>query len=195
MTGSNTVAATFRSPETVRPATAWRRKPNRLEPDNYVGPNVYLVTAATANRVQWFVDEGLARKCAEDMTAAAGHESMVVLAYVFMPDHVHLLVQGSELSSLSKFMQRFKQKTAFEFKRETGAYLWQKGYHDHILQTDEDVNDVARYVAANPVRAGLVTDWTEFALSGGTLLDGAWDGDLKVAATLTAQILAREAPL
>ncbi|MFK5927062.1 MAG: hypothetical protein QM483_10570 [Desulfuromusa sp.] len=34
--------------------------------------------------------------------------------------------------------------------------IWQKGYHDHALRDDEDLRQVARYIVANPVRAGLV---------------------------------------
>jgi REP element-mobilizing transposase RayT len=109
---------------------------------------------------------------------------MEVLACVFMPDHLHLLLLGSEGSSLARFMKRFKQETGFTFKRRTGEMLWQKGYHDHVLRKEEDLADVARYIAANPVRAGLVAGWTEYPYKGGSLLEGALDGDLKVAATL-----------
>jgi REP element-mobilizing transposase RayT len=108
---------------------------------------------------------------------------MEVLAYTFMPDHLHLLLQGSERSDFVRFMKRFKQDTAFSFKRLTGEPLWQKGYHDHILRREEDLVDVAQYIAANSVRAGLVSGWAEYLFTGGSLLQAALDGDLKVAAT------------
>jgi len=34
--------------------------------------------------------------------------------------------------------------------------VWQPGFHDHALRKEEDVRAVARYVVANPLRAGLV---------------------------------------
>lgn len=34
--------------------------------------------------------------------------------------------------------------------------LWQKGFHDRALRQEEDLQAVARYVIANPRRAGLV---------------------------------------
>ncbi|BAU72594.1 Transposase [Metapseudomonas furukawaii] len=40
--------------------------------------------------------------------------------------------------------------------RNRSGRLWQKGFHDHALRSDEDVKTVARYVVANPLRAGLV---------------------------------------
>jgi len=37
-----------------------------------------------------------------------------------------------------------------------GGALWQRGFHDHALRRDEDIEDIARYIVANPLRAGLV---------------------------------------
>ena len=37
-----------------------------------------------------------------------------------------------------------------------GARLWQTGFHDHALRREEDLAATARYLIANPLRAGLV---------------------------------------
>ena len=34
--------------------------------------------------------------------------------------------------------------------------IWQAGYYDHALRIEEDIQTVARYIVANPIRAGLV---------------------------------------
>jgi REP element-mobilizing transposase RayT len=34
--------------------------------------------------------------------------------------------------------------------------IWQKGFYDRALRSDEDVVSVARYIVANPLRAGIV---------------------------------------
>jgi putative transposase len=34
--------------------------------------------------------------------------------------------------------------------------IWQDGFHDHALRKEEAVIDAARYIVANPLRAGLV---------------------------------------
>jgi hypothetical protein len=36
-----------------------------------------------------------------------------------------------------------------------GQPVWQRGYHDHAVRREEDIKSLARYVIANPVRAGL----------------------------------------
>ncbi|MFC5526621.1 transposase [Rhodanobacter ginsengisoli] len=48
--------------------------------------------------------------------------------------------------------RRVKQQCPFEGR------LWEKGFHDHALRRDESVEKAARYIIANPVRAGLVRD-------------------------------------
>jgi len=37
-----------------------------------------------------------------------------------------------------------------------GQPVWQRGFHDHAVRREEDLQALARYVVANPVRAGLV---------------------------------------
>lgn len=81
-----------------------------------------------------------------------------ILCYVVMPDHVHLLVQLTSSSSVSRWVQRFKgmASRALGRKRERGGSLWQAGFYDRALRKDDDVVTVARYIVANPVKAGLV---------------------------------------
>jgi REP element-mobilizing transposase RayT len=108
-----------------------------------------------------------------------------------MPDHVHVLVSLYE-GNLPSLMKSFKQLTGFHFKRETGQELWQKSYYDHIVPKEEDLADIALYIAANPVRRGLVQEWEDYPLTGGSLLARGVDpapapGDLKVAATFPSR--------
>ena len=83
-----------------------------------------------------------------------------------MPDHLHLLVEGSEASDLPVFVKDFKQRTGFQYRRARGQSLWQKSYYDHILRTEEDVHGVARYIVGNPVRAGLVAAAKDYPYCG-----------------------------
>ena len=36
-----------------------------------------------------------------------------------------------------------------------GQRAWQPGFHDHAVRAEEDLASVARYIVANPLRAGL----------------------------------------
>lgn len=66
------------------------------------------------------------------------------------------LLRVSKGSNLEGFVRVWKQSTAFHAKREGVAQLWQRGYYEHILRSDESMVIKAAYVLTNPVRARLV---------------------------------------
>ena len=55
-------------------------------------------------------------------------------------------------------VNRLKSASAREANRKLGrtGALWQKGFYDHGLRSEEDVVAIARYIVANPIRAGMV---------------------------------------
>ncbi|MNR61582.1 hypothetical protein D3C85_1833710 [compost metagenome] len=55
-------------------------------------------------------------------------------------------------------MARTKSRITFALNRSIGrdGPLWQHGFHDRAIRREEDLQAVARYIVANPLRAGLV---------------------------------------
>jgi len=94
--------------------------------------------------------------------------------WVLMPDHLHvLLTLGNE--PLPQLMRRIKAVTsgvANHAHGRTREPVWARGYHDHALRREEDLRAVARYVIANPVRAGLVVAPGEYPYWDARWLDG-----------------------
>jgi putative transposase len=73
-----------------------------------------------------------------------------------MPDHWHGLLQlGDE--PLGRVMNRFKAAASrvLHGSGEMEESPWDRSFHDHALRSSEDVRKVARYIVANPIRAGL----------------------------------------
>jgi REP element-mobilizing transposase RayT len=88
-----------------------------------------------------------------------------------MPDHLHLLVAGMHSNArLKHFMRSFRYASTLAL-RDRARPLWQRGYYDHVLRKSEDLNQVARYIFGNPVRAGLVRDFREYPNSGSFCFD------------------------
>lgn len=75
-----------------------------------------------------------------------------------MPDHWHGVVQVGDRDELSLVMNRVKSVMAKARNRVSGnrGRVWDRGFHDHALRREEDLVKIARYVVANPVRAGMV---------------------------------------
>ena len=89
-----------------------------------------------------------------------------------MPEHIHALVRGLELGSdLLIFLKGFKQETAYEFRKEFHAALWQKKFYDYILRHDDPAEAVAAYIWANPVRKGICGYVLQYPFSGSFVLD------------------------
>jgi len=93
-----------------------------------------------------------------------------VLAYCFMPDHLHLLMEGrTESADLPGFVHQAKQRSAFRFKARFGTRLWQPSYFDRVLREDDDPRAVARYILENPVRSGLIGEPGGYPFSGSSV--------------------------
>lgn len=113
---------------------------------------VYHITTVTVNREPVFSDLRNARLLINALHQAQVRDQASTLAFVVMPDHLHWLMQLGEGPSLSQVVRAVKAVTSHRL----GKGIWQKGFHDHALRRDEDLADVARYIVANPLRAGLV---------------------------------------
>ena len=129
-------------------------------------PNqAYLITAVTENRQKVFADFYPARILIDCLRQQHDLGHVESLAFVVMPDHLHWLMILQAGASLSEVMRRVKGGSAYlinscrrqhEVSVEVKP-LWQEGFHDHALRREEDMRRTARYLIANPLRAGLVS--------------------------------------
>ncbi len=135
---------------------------------DYTGSYAYHIILTTSGRAPAFSSIPVANACASRLEQVADKVSFRILAYCFMPDHVHALVLGRDNSAnLLTFVQRFKQATSFYFKRRTGRQLWQQSFYDRTLRAEDDLPGIAEYIFANPVKAGLAAEAGGYPLSGG----------------------------
>lgn len=81
-----------------------------------------------------------------------------MLAWVLMPDHVHWLIDVGRKRDLSELVKRLKSASAFQVNRyrQKREPVWGRAFHDHALRKEDGMVEAARYVIANPLRAGLV---------------------------------------
>ena len=129
-----------------------------LRKGRYSQPNrIYLVTTVTELRIPWFQVFAFAQimcLAIEDDACLADAEN---LCWVVMPDHIHLLLQLRE-TCLSQVVKKLKAASSHRLNSDIGrtGRFWAPGFHDHALRKEEDIKEVARYIVANPIRAGLV---------------------------------------
>ena len=130
----------------------------------------YLLTTVIAGRRPIFADWRIGRLLVGQLRAEHEAGRVRSLAWVVMPDHLHWLLV-LEQGSLGGLMQRAKSHSAIAINAalQRSDRFWQKGYHDHAARAEEDLQGMARYVVANPLRAGLVQSLRDYPL-----WDAAW---------------------
>ena len=93
--------------------------------------------------------------------------SVAIHAWVFMTNHVHLLATPGKKDGIPLMMQslgrRYVQYFNYTYRR-TGT-LWEGRYKSSLVQTERYFLQCQRYIELNPVRAGMVTDPSEYAWS------------------------------
>jgi putative transposase len=146
-------------------------RPRRLDNYDYSGPQRYFLTLCTFERHRHFVDGATVGIVHEQFLRTANEFEFAILAYCYMPDHLHMLAEGlSEGSSLRPFVALAKQRAAFLMRSQRPGRLWQKGYFERVLRDGDDTFNVARYIVQNPVRAGLVRSPDEYPFTGSSIL-------------------------
>ncbi len=138
------------------------RRPPRLGRLFATGP-LYFVTFCTHERQPFLAKDAVhtafvlfAKRAEETFNVAVGR-------YVIMPDHVHLFVRGDYNFKLGSWLGALKQALAKAATLSRAkAQIWEEGFFDHVLRSDESYSQKWNYVRENPVRAGLVksaADW------------------------------------
>lgn len=87
-------------------------------------------------------------------------------AYCWMPNHIHLLVQISDVP-LGVLMRRISSRYArtIQARVATTGHLFERRYYTILVDTDSYFLELLRYIHLNPVRSGIVGHPTEYAWS------------------------------
>ena len=124
-----------------------------------IAGHVYLVTFVTRDRRPLFSDPVIAHDMARAITDKRLWYRSRLMAWVLMPDHWHGLIELGATETLPVCVQRLKANTSRSFgvgRQHDG--VWAPGFHDRALRSSDDLRVAARYVIANPLRAGLVDE-------------------------------------
>src|SRR5262249_12552920 len=90
-----------------------------------------------------------------------------------MSNHFHLLLQPAEGQSISRVLQSLTVAHTWRYHRmhRSVGHVWQGRFKSPVVQDDDHLLTVLRYIEANPLRAGIVRDardyrWSSYAVHG-----------------------------
>ena len=142
-------------------------KPGHDKTFDYVGLHRYSLTFCTDRRRHLFTNPAVVGPVLAQISRAAAENQFVVIAYCFMPDHLHLLIEGrSEESDCKRFIARAKQYSGFYYSKARHGALWQRHGFEHVLRDEEPSVVVARYILENPLRAGIAQRVEDYPFAG-----------------------------
>ena len=135
----------------------------RLPRSVFPAYGVWHVTTRGVERRRVFLDRGDARAFLRLLNRAVSALELDVHALCLMPNHYHLVVE-SRRESLSRALHRVNGVYAETFNEKYGrsGHLWGDRFALWQIRQDDHLGSACAYVLANPVRAGLcqdVTDW------------------------------------
>lgn len=156
----------------------WENRLRRLE-RLYIRDAIYFLSLCTEDRVRILSRDEI--HCAfVQFCRIARERGAFVGKYVIMPDHLHLFVRFSKVETpvaavcdrrsahpLSLWVKSLKNSLSKKLRElNVPPPHWQKGFFDHVLRSEESYSEKWRYMADNPVRAGLVKQVGDWSYSG-----------------------------
>jgi len=135
----------------------------------------------------------------------------VVVGYVLMPEHIHLLISEPDRGNPSTVMQVLKQRFAHRVlqawrkrNRATQGRLWEEGmqaghvwqrrFYDFVVFTERKRIEKLRYMHRNPVKRGLVLEADQWAWSSFRYYAYGEGGKVLVNEQKTAEMTLRTVP-
>ncbi len=111
----------------------------------------------------WLKHEDVAKMVRDGLFYHAG-KKYELIAWVIMPNHVHILVRPLPDVELDEIMHSIKSYTAHEANKilERSGQFWQPESFDRYIRNQKHFLSVIRYIENNPVKAGLCLrpeDW------------------------------------
>jgi putative transposase len=90
----------------------------------------------------------------------SGEKYVEIVAFVFMPNHFHLLLKQTHEKGISKFMSQFCNSYSryFNTKYQRVGPLLQGRFKSVLVETTEQLIHLSRYIHLNPVVCAVITD-------------------------------------
>ncbi len=140
------------------------RKENRLKSYDYRSGGAYHVTICTNHRRCLFGEVYDAEDTQAVRLSAAGrivesailsipthYPTVELIRFCVMPNHVHLLLgltPGGDNPTVSWVVNQLKGAVT----KQIGSPVWQKGFYDHVIRTEQELFQVDEYIEHNPAK-------------------------------------------
>ena len=125
---------------------------------------VYHVINRGNNRQNVFESEGDFRAFLKAIADLKERKPFDLYGYCLMSNHIHFLIRPRKVP-ISRIVQSLLVSHTQRYHRfhRSGGHVWQGRFKSPVIQDDEHLLAVLRYIEANPLRAGIVADAGEYS--------------------------------
>jgi len=120
---------------------------------------VFFATTKTSMGRRLLQSERNATLLVDVMRSLVVEHKFQIHDFVVMPDHLHVLLSVSDDMTIEKAMQLIKGRFSRRFALDSGnsGEIWQRGFSEVQVPDQEGFLNFRRYIAMNPVKAGLAS--------------------------------------
>lgn len=134
--------------------------------ESFVQWDRFLDTAASGPR--WLERPDVAHMVKDALLYRDGRE-YTLHAFCIMPNHVHAVIEplcsdaslNARLDKIMKSLKGYTARNANVLLCREGAF-WQDETYDRVVRDDREFARIVQYILNNPVKAGLVSQWTDW---------------------------------
>lgn len=144
----------------------------------YGADHLHFITFSCYHRQPWLASSRRRELLLKVFEHVRQRYGFVVVGYVVMPEHVHLLISEPEKGDPSRVVQAVKQGFARHVLRawrqgrkrgqqelfgDQGEHVWQKRFYDFNVWSERKRVEKLRYMHQNPIKRGLAQEpeqWT-----------------------------------
>jgi putative transposase len=134
--------------------------PSRLKRFQQSG-QTHFVTFCCYRRRESFTDPSAKRIFETALERVRRSFQLCVYGYVFMSEHIHLLLSEPQRATLADAIKSLKQGVSRRLIGDA-THFWQQRYYDLNVRDDSQFVEKLRYIHRNPVQRGLCEhpeDW------------------------------------
>ena len=136
---------------------------------------VYHAMNRGNNRADVFAGDGDHEAFLESLRVAKGRYPFALFGYCLMSNHFHLLLKPGSGQSISRILQSLSVAHTWRYhkRHRTSGHVWQGRFKSPVIQDDDHLLVVLRYIEANP--SAPVWSPTRGTTGGRAMASTGWD--------------------
>lgn len=133
----------------------------------HVAEAIYFATTKTRGNKRFFSDKRNSQILLNCIGNFRKEGRYRLLAFVIMPDHLHIMLEPNGKESISKIMHSIKRGSSRLMNQmwNRNGSVWQRSFYERIIRDEKEFWEKVNYIYNNPLEAGLAKSPEDYPYS------------------------------